>query len=283
MARPRKRHVQQALFHSTGIPTRRNGRATRGGKRTGAGRPPKGRRAGAPHKARPNLRPWQPVHVVLRVVDEVGSLRRRHMYKALREATISVAKRELHDKRDGAFRIVHISLQRNHVHLLCEADHKIALSRGMQSFQISAAKHINAALAITNIRPGCRKTGWFKRAMATRRRGTVFPDRFHQEVITSPRQARRALTYVLNNWRKHHEDRGERERAWNVDPFSTGVLFSGWKEREDAIVYWRWRDTYDPMVVHLPTTWLLRVGWRKWGLVPFREVPGARRSGRATT
>jgi REP element-mobilizing transposase RayT len=279
MVRVRKRHLQQALFHATGTPTRRDGKATRGGKRPGAGRPPKGRRAGAPHKARPKLRPWQPVHVVLRVADEVGSLRRRHLYKALREATISVAKRELHDKREGAFRIVHISLQRNHVHMLCEADHQMALSRGMQSFQISAAKHINAALAVASIRPGDRKTGWYKRAMAKRRRGTVFPDRFHQEIITSPTQARRALAYVLNNWRKHREDRGARERTWSVDPFSTGVLFTGWKEREGAIVYWRWRDTYDPMVVYLPTTWLLREGWKrsKSGLVAFREVPSSMR------
>jgi REP element-mobilizing transposase RayT len=274
----RKRHVQQALFHSTGTPTRRNGKATRGGKRKGAGRPPKGKRAGAPHKKRPALKSWQPVHVVLRVVDALRNLRKRHTYKALREATISIARRELHIEGSGAFRIVHISIQRNHVHLLVEADHARALSRGMQSFQISAAKHLNRAVSVASVRVGDRKAGWYARAMANRRRGAVFPDRFHQEIITSPRQARRALAYVLNNWRKHGEDGGELERTWNVDPFSTGVLFDGWKEREDAIVYWRWRDTYDPMVVYLPTTWLLKVGWRKRGLVPFGEVPSSTRT-----
>jgi REP element-mobilizing transposase RayT len=62
------------------------------------GRPPKGKRAGAPHKARPELKPRHPVHIVLRVVREIGSLRKRFMYAALREATIAVALRELHDK-----------------------------------------------------------------------------------------------------------------------------------------------------------------------------------------
>jgi hypothetical protein len=38
----------------------------RGGKRRGAGRKPKGRRAGSPHKARPELKARHPVHVVLR-------------------------------------------------------------------------------------------------------------------------------------------------------------------------------------------------------------------------
>lgn len=67
------------------------------------------------------------------------------MFRALREATIAVAKRELaFDEVRGAFRIIHISIQRTHVHLIVEADNKLALTRGMQSFLASAAKQINA-------------------------------------------------------------------------------------------------------------------------------------------
>src|SRR5215467_10025105 len=144
----------------------------RGGKRRGAGRPPKGKRAGAPHKERPALNPRYPVHVVLRVVAAVGSLRRRCVYQAIREATITTARRE-------DFRIIHLSIQRTHVHLLVEADGKEALAKGMQGFQISAAKQLNAA--ISHSRPG------------PRRRGTVFPDRYHAEIITSPTQARHTM------------------------------------------------------------------------------------------
>src|ERR1044071_7002351 len=71
----RKRHVPQELFR-------------RGGKRRGAGRKPKGKRAGERHEARPEFKAYQPLHVVMRVVLAVGSLRRRTLYKALREATI---------------------------------------------------------------------------------------------------------------------------------------------------------------------------------------------------
>src|SRR5215813_4490226 len=130
----------------------------RGGKRRGAGRKPKGARAGERHEARPEFKPCHPLHVVMRVAPEVGSLRRRAMYKALRDATITAALRE-------RFRIVHISLQRTHVHLLVEADHKTALTRGMQGFTISAARNINTALG----------------ARARRRRGKVFVDRYHVE------------------------------------------------------------------------------------------------------
>ena len=178
----------------------------RGGKRRGAGRTPKGRRAGSPHRARPELKARHPVHVVLRVIGAVGSLRRRFTYRAIREATLTTARRE-------DFRIVHLSIQRTHVHLLVEADDKGALASGMQGFQISAAKHLNAA--ISKGKPG------------PRRRGTVFPDRYHAEIITSPTQARHALAYVLCNWRKHKEDQRQPMREWTLDWFSTAGMFSG--------------------------------------------------------
>src|SRR5882762_2484929 len=112
----------------------------RGGKRRGAGRPPKGKRAGSPHKARPFLHQRYPVHVVLRAIRAVGNLRRRCVYRAIREATLTTARR-------GKLRIVHLSIQRTHVHLLVEAKDKETLASGMQGFQISAAKHLNAAIS----------------------------------------------------------------------------------------------------------------------------------------
>ncbi len=301
MARSAIKQLQQTLFDAADRPAVRDGKALaqrqpRAKKRRRTpgvklGRPPKGARAGAPHKARPELERYQPVHVVLRVVKDIGSLRKRHMYKALREATIAVALRELAYKDTGVFRIVHISIQRDHIHLIVEADHKLALSRGMQSFQISAAKHLNRAASVTRMEPrlrgaaraaerdaraarAWRRSAEYREVMGQRRRGTVFPDRFHQEIITSPKQARRALAYVLNNWRKHREDQHDFSRAWRVDPYSTGVFFDGWKEREHELVYMPYRDEYQPMAVYLPKTWLLCEGWRRHGLVPFDFVPG---------
>jgi REP element-mobilizing transposase RayT len=232
----------------------------RGGKRRGAGRKPKGRRAGSPHRVRPELKARHPVHVVLRVIRAVGSLRRRSTYRAIREATLTAARRE-------DVRIVHVSIQRTHVHLLVEADDKEALASGMQGFQISAAKHLNAA--ISKGKPG------------PRRRGTVFPDRYHAQVITSPTQARHALNYVLNNWRKHEEDRKQPMSEWKVDWFSTAAMFPWWAEYgpyEEEPLLWRGPETYDPLVVYQPRTWLLREGYKKGGPpISTREVPSAKR------
>jgi REP element-mobilizing transposase RayT len=227
----------------------------RGGKRRGAGRPPKGKRAGAPHKERPALNARYPVHVVLRVVAAVGNLRRRCVYQAIREATITTARRE-------DFRIVHLSIQRTHVHLLVEADDKEALARGMQGFQISAAKQLNAA--ISQSRPG------------PRRRGTVFPDRYHAEIITSPRQARHCLSYVLSNFRKHREDCKAPMSSWTIDWFSSAVSFPGWAEYGDEPFLWRGPDTYDPLITYQPRTWLLREGWKKAGSISCHEIPPAK-------
>jgi hypothetical protein len=237
--RSRKRHVQQELFR-------------RGGKRRGAGRKPKGARAGSPHQTRPTIRPHHALHIVLRVVSAVGNMRRRLLYKAMRDATITAGLRE-------RIRIVHISLQRTHVHMLVEADNTIALARGMQGFQVSAARNINTALGVDKYR---------------RRRGPVFADRYHLEVITSPTRARRALSYILNNWRKHREDREGLARTWLVDPFSSGISFPDWKELEDKDVMWPIRDGYEPLFVRRPASWLLREGWKLGGgSISARDVP----------
>ena len=236
--RARKRHVQQELFR-------------RGGERKGAGRKPNGPRAGSPHKKRPTIRPYHALHVVMRVAPAVGSMRRRAMYKAMRYASIIAALRQ-------RFRIVHLSIQRTHIHMLAEAENQFALARGMQGFQISAAKHINAVLSA---RAGHR------------RRGQVFTDRYHVEVITSPKRARHALSYVLNNWRKHGEDRQGLATTWLVDPFSSGILFPDWQELADKAVMWPTRETYDPLMVYRPKTWLLREGWKIHGSISVREVP----------
>jgi REP element-mobilizing transposase RayT len=241
---PRKRPAQAVLFKE------------RGGKRRGAGRPPKGTRAGAPHSKRPFLHARYPVHVTLRVIAAVGNLRRRSVYRAIREATLTAARRE-------NFRIVQLSIQHNHVHLIVEADDKHALAVGMQGFQISAAKHLNAAISKG-------KPGW-------RRRGSVFPDRYHAEIITSPTQARHALSYVVNNWRKHHEDQAEPASAWKIDWFSSAITFPGWAEYGDEPFLWRGPATYDPLIVYQPRTWLLREGWKRSGSISYREIPSKRR------
>lgn len=242
MSRPRKRHIQQSLFK-------------RGGKRVGAGRPvtPGRYRASERHRTRPKITKATPVLVTLRLVEQLHVLRTLDAYKAIRRAMRCVYKR-----RDC--RIVGISIEQSHVHLLVEAHDKTALARGMLAFEISAAKHLNAMYS-----------RWRGIPFKERRRGQVFGDRYNEEVITSRRHARHAWSYVLNNWRKHKEDRTAELRGFAIDPFSSANAFDGW-----AAAVHGWPPTYEPLPVHAPASWLLSVGWRIYGLISPHEVPGTR-------
>ena len=148
-----------------------------GGARTGAGRPiTQGRaRASERHVRRARIRASQPVHVTVRCVPEVTGLRKHLAYVAIRAATLTAAARG----DAGDFRIVHLSIQGNHLHLIVEARDWLRLSRGMQGFQISAARHLDRALG--------------------RKGGQVFADRYHANVLETPRQVRNTFAYVLTS------------------------------------------------------------------------------------
>jgi REP element-mobilizing transposase RayT len=225
----------------------------RGGKRKGAGRKRVAARPQVPHRMRAEIDARTPVHVTMRLAADLGTLRRGRAYRAIRRATI-VAARE----RDAA--IVHISIQANHLHLLVEADDAAKLGEGMRRFAISAAKQLNAVVG---------------RERGTKRSGRAFVDRYHATPITSPKQARGALAYVLNNWRRHHEHRRSAAATWMIDRYSSAIAFRGWAElgTEHA---WEMPPDFKPLAVSAPTTWLLRIGWRLRGGGPIamRATPG---------
>jgi len=172
----------------------------------------------------------------------VRRLRQSVMFHALR----GVLRRTL---GHPDFRIVHVSIQHNHLHLLVEAASRLVLTRRMQSFAINAARAINATDG---------------------RCGKVFAHRYHATQIRTPRQARCALAYVLNNWRHHREDL-VRGRAFEaaVDPYSSGLSFTGWKGRG-----FRVPSGYRPLPVTPPATALLRSRWARFGRLDPFECPG---------
>jgi REP element-mobilizing transposase RayT len=206
-------------------------RRARGGKRRGAGRPPNGRLAGVWHVRRPGHDRRHPVHVTWRVREEVASLRTKKRLAALRAAM------ERGRERFG-FRLVHYSVQGNHLHLVCEADDRTALRRGLQGLAIRLAKRLNRALG---------------------RRGKVFADRYHARALRTPREVRSVLAYVLGNHQKHSG--GTRYSPRQVDPYSSALHFDGWSCRVRSVEGWRDLDRCTAE----PASWLLRVGWQRAG------------------
>ncbi len=102
------------------------------------------------------------------------------------------------------------------------------------------------------------------------RSGKVFAYRYHATALSSPRQMRNALSYVLNNWRRHDEDEScEAAHRATLDPYSTALQFRGWREGVFSAP-----PGHEPLPSAQPVTWLLRVGWERHGRISAFEVPG---------
>src|SRR6185312_3922202 len=185
MGRARKRNVQQEIRWANKAGDLR-GTKREAGKGRGKRKRGRPRKAGSGewHQKRPAVKASEPLHITLRTVKRVGRLRTAAVYRAVREAMIVMLVRE-------TCRIVQLSI---------EAENRTALAKGMQAFQISAAKHINAEISKGKL----KGISWYEAkrrglVIGERRKGQVFADRYHEEKITTPRQARNAIAYVLNN------------------------------------------------------------------------------------
>ncbi|HEY2406084.1 MAG TPA: transposase [Polyangiaceae bacterium] len=220
---------------------------TWGGKRAGAGRKPARERARVRHAARPKHAHAHPVHVVLR--SKFRPLRSQFTFPTVERALARATRARL------GFRIVHFSMQADHLHLIVEASDQRALSRGMQGLAIRIARQLNKLV---------------------NRSGKVWADRFFARALTSPRSVRNALAYVLNNFRKHRA-RG----AARIDPYSSAPYFDGFRELRGLAPRDALRTPTLPLAprglsppktandapVVSPRTWLARIGWRRAGLL----------------
>lgn len=227
---------------------------TWGGQRAGAGRPPNGSKPSVSHLRRPTLSRHHPVHVTLRIVAGLPSLRTWPRFSELRAALAR-------GQRRFGFRLVHFSVQSNHVHLIAEARDRRSLSRGMQGLSVRLARAVNRTL---------------------RRRGRVFADRYHARALKTPRATHFALRYVLLNARKHAARTSPLTASSDtissdtivpgfVDSRSSAAWFDGFQRPNELVfsareIRARWHATsaLEAPVVP-PRTWLLRCGSRRYG------------------
>ena len=181
-----------------------------------------------------------PSHVTVRVRSGLPSLRRRRF-----AAELEVSLRESCER--GEFRVVHYSIQRDHLHLLVESAGKEALGRGMKAVSARIARAVNRVF---------------------RSKGPVLAGRYHLRVLRAPREVRNALAYVLLNARRHGWKRTGTAPPPRIDEASSGRWFDGWRARTVRAA------PPGPPCVSRPRTWLLQVGWRRHGLIDPSEIPG---------
>jgi REP element-mobilizing transposase RayT len=121
------------------------------------------------HRERGPIPVQCPVHVTLRVLPNLPSLREGRFVLEFRRSLAEASER-------GSFRVTHYSLQGDHAHMIVEAHGKEALARGMMSIGARLARAVN--------RVGGRS-------------GPVLDGRYHHRSLRSPREVRRALAYVF--------------------------------------------------------------------------------------
>ena len=150
---------------------------------------PKKPGAGLPHLRRPDVDARHPHHITVRMRRHVWNLRSQRCFRPISAALRAVR------ERDG-FRVVHFTVQGNHLHLVVEANDRAAMSNGMRALLIRVAKHLNGLMGT---------------------RGRLYADRFHERILKSPSEVRNAVRYVLGNHTRHFG-------GVAVDRFSSAVV-----------------------------------------------------------
>lgn len=144
-----------------------------GGRRPGAGRPPKPD-AGAPHLSRPDLDGAHPIHIWWTTRKDVPSLRTPRLAKLIRESIEAGADR-------FGCRVAYYGIERDRLDLICESEDAEALSRCLQGLSVRIARRLNSALD---------------------RSGKVFDDRYRQRLLADRATMKEALTRLAAAKRK---------------------------------------------------------------------------------
>jgi putative transposase len=170
--------------------------STWGGRRAGAGRPKGSRRSTRiTHVRRPRVSPHKPHHVTVRVTRGTWNLRSQRCFAPVRDALERAKKR-------AGFRVVHFSVQHNHMHLIVEADDRRTMSGGLRALFARVARELNRVMHA---------------------RGARFDDRYHEHILATPTETKNALYYVLGNRAAHLARWGHSAQRDATDPFSSAA------------------------------------------------------------
>jgi REP element-mobilizing transposase RayT len=116
------------------------------------------------------------LHLTLKIEKNKANLKNKSILKALQQ---SIKKARL-----LGLKVIQYTLEYDHVHLLVESSDKISLGKGMQSLGISFSKKINKI---------------------KKQNGKVFKTRYHFRKLSTPREIKNVLNYILGNGVKHKE------------------------------------------------------------------------------
>lgn len=138
-----------------------------------AGRPPKNDK-GIRHIERPKFFRSRSLHLTIKVRENKADIQNKRILAKLQYA--------IQRARLQGLRVIHYALEYNHVHLLVESTTHEVLHKGMQAMGITLAKGINKIKG---------------------KKGTVYKHRYHFRQISSRRDLKNVIHYILQNHKKH--------------------------------------------------------------------------------
>ncbi len=140
-----------------------------GGRRAGSGRK-RLHSQGVAHRKREEVHHRLPLHVNFKYRRPIRN-----------KDSLRLLKRAILNSRKKGLRVIHYSLQHNHVHLILEATSNEVLERGMRSLTVTMGKGL--------------------------KKGKIQLKRYHLHVLRGLRETKNAIHYVLFNEQKHSKSR----------------------------------------------------------------------------
>lgn len=126
------------------------------------------------HRKRAEIKKPSSLHLTIKIEKRKAGIKNKAILKVLKRAILK--------GRSSGLRIIHFTLEYDHVHLLVETDCKIKLGRGMMRLGVTLSKGINK----------CKQEI-----------GQVYKHRYHQRFITSGRDLKNVMNYIFHNGLKH--------------------------------------------------------------------------------
>ncbi|MBC7538614.1 MAG: transposase [Bacteriovorax sp.] len=128
------------------------------------------------------------LHLTIKVQEIAADIKTKRILKVLHHAIKRARLKKL--------KIIHYTLEHNHVHLLVEARDNQILHQGMQAFGITFAKAINKLKHL---------------------KGVVYKHRYHFRKVNSPHELKSVLHYIFRNGIKH------KRTMSMIDPYNSFV------------------------------------------------------------
>jgi REP element-mobilizing transposase RayT len=129
---------------------------------------------GIRHRERPKLSKLSSLHLTIKIKRIKADLKNKSI--------LIILKRAIMNARIKGLRVIHYSLEYDHVHLLIEAHDNDILGRGMQSLGVTLVRGINKIKKL---------------------KGVVYKHRYHFRKINSSRELKIVMNYIFHNGVKH--------------------------------------------------------------------------------